>query len=622
MGAAANDVPEQKGPKRNQAEQISDSRNAAVRACCSLAEGVLMDQQCYESDWSTLEPAFLHSFQRGNTLAEGACADDEFSINWTDIPASLRPASGQLDSSRALNKERQVESVLRHAVSMVTEIYDKRGERVEVVEFGAGSGHLGLVLAYLCSEKCSVTLLERKEYACQQARRREQEAGLSNVVVANTSLHEFAATVSQFHLGISLHSCGVLTDAALALCLRHRAAFCFCPCCYGQTAANLPDDYLPRSEVFVNMRSMRTPVPVIDMQSLTSKERRRLRQSQKVKPFYTVARSADCTSAVDQKDSFTQTQNFVIAKRCMQIVDADRLLWVQQHGYRVRMASLRPLEVTPKNNLILGVPRANNVNTSEVDLTALHASSEENAGAEEGERRKTGQSQFAVEAEPEPAAHPNSAYESCSARVRTIFRSDAERLAEEERLSSVGVYPHRGVLPCAFHVVNAFDVADLEKLDALRRRIPLDKSRPTCPRRFLTEKKDAHGNQHQEDGWVGEMIDRTVASWALPYPFASLPWYRYLEYTEPGGHMDKHTDGSNLHPDTGARSVATMLLYFTTCTAGGETTLYRKDGSIVESVRPAANTVLIFPHPWQHSGDPVLEDPKICLRVDLAWKLE
>jgi hypothetical protein len=127
-------------------------------------------------------------------------------------------------------------------------------------------------------------------------------------------------------------------------------------------------------------------------------------------------------------------------------------------------------------------------------------------------------------------------------------------------------------LSCAYHISNAFEEADLDKLNALRLKIPHDLSRPTCPRRFLTEKQDA-SHQFQQDGWVGRLIDETVASWKLDDSFCCLPWYRFLEYNS-GGHMDKHTDGSNVHPETNARSVATMLIYLSTCRSGGATTLY------------------------------------------------
>ena len=40
----------------------------------------------------------------------------------------------------------------------------------------------------------------------------------------------------------------------------------------------------------------------------------------------------------------------------MQLVDADRVCWAAQHGYAVRLASLSPLNCSPKNNLIVGWP--------------------------------------------------------------------------------------------------------------------------------------------------------------------------------------------------------------------------------------------------------------------------
>jgi len=183
-----------------------------------------------------------------------------------------------------------------------------------------------------------------------------------------------------------------------------------------------------------------------------------------------------------------------------------------------------------------------------------------------------------------------------------------------------------------------FSYDALAKLQELRLQIPLDITRKTCPRRFLTEKQQVDDNtkpQHHEDGWVGALIDSAVLGWNLTHRLRSLPWYRFLEYSE-GGYMNKHTDGSNLHPETMQRSVATMMIYLSTCSTGGETTLYRKckkrrkhkgkrndelsdEPDVIERIRPVWNTALIFPHGWQHSGDHVEKESKIALRVDLTW---
>ena len=45
-----------------------------------------------------------------------------------------------------------------------------------------------------------------------------------------------------------------------------------------------------------------------------------------------------------------------------------------------------------------------------------------------------------------------------------------------------------------------------------------------------------------------------------------------------------------------------------------------EEPKLIEAFHPIWNTALIFPHPWLHSGLPVVK-PKICLRVDLCPRL-
>ena len=383
--------------RRNRADPVSEVRTSYVRHCCSLVEDVLLEHHSAakdetDSDWTAFQPPFLSLFQQWKPYSD--CGEARQLIEWSLVPESLRPSSGELDTTRATNKERQVEAMLQRVVPLVDQLYRGRDQQpISVVEFGAGSGHLGLILAFLRPNECFVTLLERKAYVCQQANRRAEDAKLRNVTVVNQPIHTFSNiqqnhdVSSSFHMGISLHSCGVLTDAALALCLRHRAAFCFCPCCYGQTAANLPEDYLPRSQRLESVRKSVSPHSGPSFPDLTSKQRRLLRKLQKSKPFDIIARSADCTSAVDSCESFVSSTNFCMAKRCMQIVDADRLLWVSEHAYDIFMTSLQPLQVTPKNNIIMGSPRKlPSLGVFDVTEIPILASMAENQGAEAGER--------------------------------------------------------------------------------------------------------------------------------------------------------------------------------------------------------------------------------------------
>lgn len=73
-------------------------------------------------------------------------------------------------------------------------------------------------------------------------------------------------------------------------------------------------------------------------------------------------------------------------------------------------------------------------------------------------------------------------------------------------------------LDCAFHITHALRAADLARLEVLRRSLPLDRSRPTCPRRFVTEKEivGAEGptatSMRRADGWIGALMDRNTSA--------------------------------------------------------------------------------------------------------------
>ena len=304
----------------------------------------------------------------GSTGIGTACDEWEGKlIDWSVVPPSLDPAGGELGAERAQRKRQQIEALLEAVVPVVDWIANKTedGDEIDtgpdagpdaaakrrdcslspvhVVDFGAGSGHAGLLLAWLRPEVCFVSLLERKAYSCDTARRRAEEAGLSNARVRCEALHEFATggddedrnggggfgSGVDFDLGISLHSCGLLTDGALELCMVRRAAFVLCPCCYGRVNEDVAGSgraILPRSRVFSRM------------------ERR---------AFAGVASAADFSVPASDVD-FVRKRNFRIAKRCMRVVDADRTSFAAEHGYAVRITSLFPLNCTPKNNLIVG----------------------------------------------------------------------------------------------------------------------------------------------------------------------------------------------------------------------------------------------------------------------------
>ena len=210
-------------------------------------------------------------------------------------------------------------------------------------------------------------------------------------------------------------------------------------------------------------------------------------------------------------------------------------------------------------------------------------------------------------------------------------------------------------LHTAYHITDCLPQEFLERLDKLRPTIPVDLSRPTCPRRFLSEWEGNPGDpqRHREDGWVSAGINKAIQSWFrfLPEKLETMPWFRFLEYPEKHPGMPKHTDGSNKHPYTSDQSVATMLIYLSDSSGskgvegvegkqveqedvGGGTTLYvkhqvskkeRRQGVVrrdlvLESIPCVRNSAIIFPHQWLHAGDAVGMHPKIALRCELLFK--
>lgn len=121
------------------------------------------------------------------------------SFNWENVPAGLDPSSGNLGDERANRKRGQLASAATHAAAFIPP-----GRPCHVVDFGAGSGHLGLLLAYVYDVR--VVLVEREEYRFRKAEERLLQAGprvAARVRLFKGSLEDFAATGAKFDLAVS-----------------------------------------------------------------------------------------------------------------------------------------------------------------------------------------------------------------------------------------------------------------------------------------------------------------------------------------------------------------------------------------------------------------------------------
>ncbi|XP_059779349.1 glutathione S-transferase C-terminal domain-containing protein isoform X1 [Balaenoptera ricei] len=235
-----------------------------------------------------------------------------WTLDWDTLPAAVSPKEGKMSSDRALRKQQQ----LNNLVYVVTN-QAKPGDRI--VDFCSGGGHVGIVLAHMLPS-CQVTLIENKELSLIRAKKRSDELGLSNIWFIQANMEYFTGT---FNIGVALHACGVATDMVIEHCIKTRASFVTCPCCYG-FIQNTSKFNFPKSEQF--------------KKTLSYKE------------HMILCRFADQTAVQ------LPPQRRLIGKQCMFLVDLDRARAAEECGYSIQVISMEPESCSPKNNMIVGVP--------------------------------------------------------------------------------------------------------------------------------------------------------------------------------------------------------------------------------------------------------------------------
>ncbi|XP_018881346.1 glutathione S-transferase C-terminal domain-containing protein isoform X1 [Gorilla gorilla gorilla] len=235
-----------------------------------------------------------------------------WTLDWNVLPAAVSPKEGKMSSDRALRKQQQ----LNNLVYVVTN-QAKPGDRI--VDFCSGGGHVGIVLAHMLPS-CQVTLIENKELSLIRAKKRSDELGLSNIWFIQANMEYFTG---MFNIGVALHACGVATDMVIEHCIKTRASFVTCPCCYG-FIQNTSKFNFPKSEQF--------------KKTLSYKE------------HMILCRFADQTAVQ------LPPQRRLIGKQCMCLVDLDRARAAEECGYSVQVISMEPESCSPKNNMIVGVP--------------------------------------------------------------------------------------------------------------------------------------------------------------------------------------------------------------------------------------------------------------------------
>lgn len=236
----------------------------------------------------------------------------EICFDWTNIPFDITPEGGSLPPSRLKRKSEQLENLCKPVIKLA-----KAGD--VIVDFCSGSGHLGVLLAYLLPT-CTIILLENKEQSLNRAKERVKLLKLINIKFYQCNLDYFKGN---FNIGLSLHACGVATDLVIQQCIKRNAIFVSCPCCYG-SLHNCYHLTYPRSDIF--------------KKHINNKQ------------YLTLSHAADQTH--DKLNAKTQ-QGY----ECMAIIDTDRKLQAEQFNYSVYLGKLIPETCTPKNHILVGIPK-------------------------------------------------------------------------------------------------------------------------------------------------------------------------------------------------------------------------------------------------------------------------
>ncbi|CAE8626246.1 unnamed protein product [Polarella glacialis] len=293
----------------------------------------------------------------------------ELRLDWDQVPAVLQPSSNEVgglahDPRRVERKRWQLESLFvafsyvlaRHRVGRGTGVDAAKGiavqdlgsqldqKRLDIVDFGAGSGNSVLAIAALCPG-FHFTLVEAHGIPVAISKRRVADAGLQNVTV----WHGDAANYPEsFDVGLATHLCGEGTDLAQAKCIEHRAAFVLTPCCLGNIKHVIRGDFRNQG-VPENIRSK----PLDCDSQLQYPRSAWLRQEMGISEYLDLVRLCDCNSIGADCNPGAYENAAVTSK---ELLDADRLALAVEAGYETHCGKLWPEDASRKNDVLVGWP--------------------------------------------------------------------------------------------------------------------------------------------------------------------------------------------------------------------------------------------------------------------------
>jgi len=210
----------------------------------------------------------------------------------------LLTRDGQLnqDARRKLNQ-------IKHLLQFLSPLLVDAQPGAAVIDVGSGKSYLGLILCEtLLKDPSSLCLigLETRSELNQRAQDIAKLRKLDRCEFHSVSCRDFRAPTQPVQLVVALHACDTATDEAIALGLRTGAQhLALVPCCQAEIAAELSTDHL--------------------------------------------------------RGEFKSLLRFPLHRRTFgsHLTNVLRMLFLESHGYKVRVTEFTGFEHTQKNELIL-----------------------------------------------------------------------------------------------------------------------------------------------------------------------------------------------------------------------------------------------------------------------------
>lgn len=316
---------------------------------------------------STVEPQYV-------CLPPPLDADADWPFS--QLPTSARvlgPNPGQLNNpKRAGRKEGQLRSIIRCVLRLIPEDA-KRG--FTVVDFGGGSGHMGIPLALLLP-RCRIIVVDLRKRSLDLMHDKadivtdemlsslgqkpqliddepdfvNQKPGFSQCgkyigILDNLfSYHGPVETFDMaFDMALALHLCGEATDVTLRKAAHFHATIVVAPCCVGKLSQKTknPDVYNATGQ---NNATVSYPQSTLFCRLIPNQD-----------DFDALAKAADYSNEQESRTSLNATRRTAKA-----LLETDRRLYLEErYQYKTALMRMDPWEVTPKNDILVRLQKRN-----------------------------------------------------------------------------------------------------------------------------------------------------------------------------------------------------------------------------------------------------------------------